>query len=115
MSLHAPGGEGTKHWLNAARIAKLPAGAIVANAARGTLIDDLALVDALRSGHVAAAGLDVYNNEPAVNPAYMALENIVLLPHLGSATRETRDSMGHLVLDGIDAVLAGRTPPNLVR
>ncbi len=115
LSLHAPGGEGTKHWLNAARIARLPHGAIVANAARGTLVDDLALVDALNSGQVAAAGLDVFNNEPAVNPAYMALENVVLLPHLGSATRETRDAMGHLVLDGIDAVLAGREPPNLVR
>ncbi len=115
LSLHAPGSEGTRHWLNAARIARLPHGAIVANAARGTLIDDAALVEALRSGQVAAAGLDVYNNEPAVHPALLALENVVLLPHLGSATRETRDAMGHLVLDGIDAVLAGRTPPNLVR
>lgn len=115
LSLHAPGGEGTKHWLNAARIARLPRGSIIANAARGTLVDDLALVDALKSGQVAAAGLDVYNNEPAVNPAYLALENVVLLPHLGSATRETRDRMGHLVLDGIDAVLAGHTPPNLVQ
>ncbi len=114
LSLHAPGGEGTRHWLDAARIAKLPHGAIVANAARGTLIDDAALAAALRSGQVAAAGLDVYNNEPAVAPELMALENVVLLPHLGSATRETRDAMGHLVLDGIDAVLAGRTPRNQV-
>ncbi len=115
LSMHAPGGEGTKHWLNAARIARLPRGAIIANAARGTLVDDLALVEALTSGQVAAAGLDVYNNEPAVHPALLALENVVVLPHLGSATRETRDRMGHVVLDGIDAVLAGRTPPNLVR
>lgn len=115
ISLHAPGGEGTRHWLNAARIAALPAGAVVANAARGTLIDDMALIAALTSGHVAAAGLDVYDGEPAVNPGYLGLENVVLLPHLGSATTETRDAMGHVALDGIDAVLAGRTPANLVR
>ena len=114
LSLNAPGGEGTRHWLNAERIAKLPRGAIVANAARGTLIDDEALIAALRSGQVAAAGLDVYNNEPRVAPGYFDLENVVLLPHLGSATTQTRDAMGHIVLDGIDAVLAGRTPENLI-
>lgn len=114
LSLNAPGGEGTRYWLNAERIAKLPRGVVVANAARGTLIDDPALIEALRSGHVAAAGLDVYNNEPRLDPGYLALENVVLLPHLGSATAETRDAMGHLVLDGIDAVLAGREPRNLV-
>ena len=115
LSLHAPGGAGTRHWLDTGRIAQLPRGAIVANAARGTLIDDDALIAALQSGQVAAAGLDVYNNEPRVDPRYMSLENVVLLPHLGSATRATRDAMGHLVMDGIDAVLAGREPPNLVR
>ncbi len=115
LSLHAPGGDGTRAWLNAERIARLPRGAIVANAARGTLIDDSALIAALRSGQVAAAGLDVYNNEPALDPAYRALENVVLLPHLGSATRETRDAMGFLVLDGIAALVAGGTPPNMVR
>jgi lactate dehydrogenase-like 2-hydroxyacid dehydrogenase len=115
LSLNAPGGEGTRHWLNAERIAKLPRGAIVANAARGTLIDDAALIAALKSGHVAAAGLDVYNNEPRVDPGYFELENVILLPHLGSATIESRDAMGHILLDGIDAVLAGRMPRNLVR
>ena len=115
LSLHAPGGPGTRHWLNPARIAALPKGAVVANAARGTLIDDIALIAALRTGQVAAAGLDVYDGEPAVNPGYLGLENVVLLPHLGSATTETRDAMGDLALDGIDAILAGRTPANLVR
>ncbi len=115
LSLHAPGGDGTRAWLNAERIARLPRGAIVANAARGTLVDDAALIAALRSGQVAAAGLDVYNNEPALHPEYRTLENVVLLPHLGSATRETRDAMGFLVLDGIAAVLDGRAPGNLVR
>ncbi len=115
LSLHAPGGEGTRHWLNAERIGRLPHGAVVVNAARGTLIDDDALIAALQSGQVAAAGLDVYNNEPRVAAGLRALENVVLLPHLGSATVETRDAMGNLVLDGIDAVLAGREPGNLVR
>ena len=75
------------------------------NTARGTLVDDPALVAALRSGQVAAAGLDVYDGEPRVDPALLALENVVLLPHLGSATAETRDAMGMKVLDGIDGVL----------
>lgn len=114
LSLHAPGGAATRQWLNATRIALLPQGAIVANAARGSLVDDAALIAALRSGRVAAAGLDVYDGEPALNPGYLALENVVLLPHLGSATVSTRDAMGFLALDGIAAVLAGRSPPNRV-
>lgn len=114
LSLNAPGGEATRHWLNAARIAQLPKGAVVVNAARGTLVDDAALITALRNGKVAYAGLDVYGEEPIVNPGYLGLQNIVLLPHLGSATVETRNAMGFLALDGIDAVLAGRTPPNVV-
>jgi lactate dehydrogenase-like 2-hydroxyacid dehydrogenase len=115
LSLHAPGGGSTRHWLNAARIAQLPRGAVVVNAARGTLVDDAALIAALHTGQVGYAGLDVYDGEPKVNPGYLALENVVLLPHLGSATVATRDAMGFLALDGIDAVLAGRTPSNLVR
>ena len=114
LSLNAPGGEGTRHWLNNERIAKLPQGAVVVNAARGTLVDDAALIAALRSGHIAAAGLDVYNGEPKLNPEYIALENVVLLPHLGSATTETRDAMGRIVLAGISALLAGESPLNQV-
>jgi lactate dehydrogenase-like 2-hydroxyacid dehydrogenase len=114
LSLNAPGGEGTRHWLNNQRIAKLPPGAVVVNAARGTLVDDAALIAALRSGQIAAAGLDVYNGEPKLNPDYLSLENVVLLPHLGSATTETRDAMGRIVLSGINALLAGETPRNLV-
>jgi lactate dehydrogenase-like 2-hydroxyacid dehydrogenase len=115
LSLHAPGGRATRKWLNAERIAALPRGAIVVNAARGTLIDDEALIAALRTGQVGAAGLDVYDGEPSVHPGYRALEHVVLLPNLGSATTETRDAMGHIVLDGIDALLAGHAPANLVR
>lgn len=114
LSLNAPGGEGTRGWLDAARIGLLPRGAIVVNAARGTLVDDAALVAALRSGQVSAAGLDVYAGEPRVHAGYLGLENVVLLPHLGSATTETRDAMGHLVLDGIGAALAGRRPETAV-
>ncbi|MBV9749378.1 MAG: D-glycerate dehydrogenase, partial [Acetobacteraceae bacterium] len=115
LSLNAPGGEGTRFWLNRERLAMLPRGAVIANAARGTLVDDGALIEALRSGHVAAAGLDVYNGEPKLDPGYLGLENVVLLPHLGSNTVETRDAMGFLVLDGLDALIAGREPANLVR
>jgi glyoxylate reductase len=114
LSLNAPGGEGTYHWLNAKRIALLPRGAVVVNAARGTLVDDEALIAALRSGQVGFAGLDVFEGEPRLNPGYLTLENVVLLPHLGSATVATRDAMGFLALDGIAAVLAGRRPENLV-
>jgi lactate dehydrogenase-like 2-hydroxyacid dehydrogenase len=114
LSLNAPGGAPTMHWLNADRIAKLPRGAVVSNAGRGTLVHDASLIAALRSGQIAAAGLDVYEGEPKLNPEYLTVENVVLLPHLGSATTPTRDAMGAMVLDGIDAILAGRTPPNLV-
>jgi lactate dehydrogenase-like 2-hydroxyacid dehydrogenase len=114
LSLNAPGGPATMHWLNAERIAKLPRGAVVANAGRGTLVHDAALITALRSGQIAAAGLDVYEGEPALNPEYLRVENVVLLPHLGSATTVTRDAMGAMVMDGIDAVLAGGSPRNLV-
>jgi lactate dehydrogenase-like 2-hydroxyacid dehydrogenase len=114
LSLHMPGGADTRHFLNAARLAKLPRGAIVVNAARGTLVDDDALVAALKSGHIAAAGLDVYANEPMLHPGYRALDNAFLLPHLGSATVETRNAMGFRALDNLDAFFAGKTPPDRV-
>ena len=87
---------------------------MVVNAARGSLVDDAALIAALRTGQVGFAGLDVYDGEPKVNPGYLDLENVVLLPHLGSATIATRDAMGFLALEGIDAVLRGERPKNLV-
>jgi lactate dehydrogenase-like 2-hydroxyacid dehydrogenase len=114
LSLQAPGGARTRHWLNAERIGKLPKGSVVVNAARGTLVDDTALIAALRSGQIGFAGLDVFEGEPKLNPGYRELENVVLLPHLGSNPVETRDAMGFLALDGIDAVLADRKPKNLV-
>jgi lactate dehydrogenase-like 2-hydroxyacid dehydrogenase len=115
LALTAPGGAGTAKWLNAERLAMLPRGAIVANAARGSLVDDLALIEALRSGQVGFAGLDVYDGEPALNPGYLGLENVVLLPHMGSSTVETRAAMGDLCLEAISTVLAGGEPWNLIK
>jgi len=108
LSLHAPSTPETRHLLDARRLALLPRGAIVVNSARGDLVDDEALIAALRSGQVGAAGLDVFQGEPAVHPGYRTLENTFLLPHMGSATIETREAMGFRALDNVDAVLAGR-------
>jgi len=114
LSFHWPATAETKHWLNAARIERLPQGAIVVNTARGTVVDDEALIAALRSGRIAAAGLDVFENEPNLNPAYRGLPNTFLLPHLGSATVETRNAMGFRALDNLDAFFAGQEPPDRV-
>ena len=112
LAICAPATPDTHLWLNAERIALLPPGAIVVNTARGSLVDDAALVAALRTGHIRAAGLDVFPHEPAVPEAYLALENVVLTPHIASATDEAREGMANLVLDGITAVLAGQVPAN---
>ncbi|MBI3512753.1 MAG: D-glycerate dehydrogenase [Proteobacteria bacterium] len=114
LSLHMPGGADTAKFLNAARLARLPKGAVVVNSARGTLVDDDALIAALKSGHIAAAGLDVYANEPHLHAGYRTLENVCLLPHLGSATVETRNAMGFRALDNLDAFFAGKPPPDRV-
>ena len=115
LSLHAPHTPETHHFLNVENIALLPAGAIVINAARGGLVEDGALIAALKTGRVAAAGLDVFEGEPKINPLYVGLQNTFLLPHIGSATLETNTAMGMLALDNIDAVLAGRSAPSLVK
>jgi lactate dehydrogenase-like 2-hydroxyacid dehydrogenase len=114
LSLHAPETESTHHFLNAKTIALLPPGAIVINTARGGLIVDDDLIAALKSGRVAAAGLDVFEGEPKLNPGYVGLKNTFLLPHIGSATVETRTLMGMVALDNIDAVLTGKPAPSLV-
>jgi lactate dehydrogenase-like 2-hydroxyacid dehydrogenase len=114
LSIHCPATAETEGLLNADRIALLPHGAVVVNTARGPIIDDAALIDALRSGKLFAAGLDVYNNEPEIDPAYRDLDNVFLLPHVGSATFETRDAMGFRALDNLDAIVAGNAPGDRV-
>lgn len=114
VSLHCPAGAQTYHLLNAARLACMPAHAYLINTARGDVVDQDALVTALRDGRIAGAGLDVYAGEPRVPPALAALENVVLLPHLGSASRETREAMGWRVLENLTAFFAGRPPRDRV-
>jgi lactate dehydrogenase-like 2-hydroxyacid dehydrogenase len=111
LSINAPASADTTGFLNAARIALLPDGAIVVNTARGPLVDDEALIAALKSGKLAAAGLDVFTGEPQIHPGYAGLPNTFLLPHLGSATTETRNAMGFKALDNLDAFFAGRPLP----
>ena len=113
LSLHAPETGATRHFLNAKTISLLPQGAIVVNAARGGLINDEDLIEALKIGRLAAAGLDVYEGEPKLNPGYIGLKNTFLLPHIGSATIESRANMGMVALDNIDAVLNGSSAPSL--
>ncbi len=114
LSLHCPATPESQGLLNAKRIALLPDGAIVVNTARGAIVDDAALIAALASGKLAAAGLDVFNNEPDIHPGYRDLANTFLLPHIGSATRETRDAMGFRACDNLDAFFAGREPGDRV-
>lgn len=110
LSIHCPLTTETRHFLDARRIALLPEGAVVVNTARGGVVRDEDLIAALRSGRIAAAGLDVFEGEPKIHPAYRTLPNTFLLPHMGSATRETREAMGFRALDNLDAYFAGRVP-----
>lgn len=108
VSLHCPAGRDTYHLLDAARLACMPRHAYLINTARGDVVDQGALADALREKRIAGAGLDVYEGEPAIPPALLALDNVVLLPHLGSASLETRIAMGRRVLENLQAFFAGR-------
>ena len=114
LSLHIPGGAATRHLVDAGLIARMKPGAILINTARGPIVDEVALAGALRERRIAAAGLDVYEREPAVHPDLLACENAVLLPHLGSATIETRTAMGMQAADNLDAFFGDRELPNRV-
>lgn len=114
LSLHCPATPETTGVIDARALSLLPEGAILVNTARGALVDEDALVSALSSGRLFAAGLDVFRVEPGGNPAISALANVFLLPHIGSATAETRVAMGYRALDNLDAFFAGREPGDRV-
>jgi lactate dehydrogenase-like 2-hydroxyacid dehydrogenase len=108
LTLHCPGGSETHHLINRARLAQMKPTAVLVNTARGTVVDEATLAEALASNRIAAAGLDVYEREPVVHPALLGLQNAVLLPHLGSATQETRTAMGMRVARNVDLFFAGQ-------
>ena len=112
LSLHCPATPETTRMINADTLARLPPGAVLVNTARGALLDDEAVLAALDSRQLFAVGLDVYAGEPDLHPGYRTRRNCFLLPHLGSATVETRNAMGFRCLDNLDAVLAGRPAPD---
>jgi glyoxylate reductase len=114
VSLHCPGGAETKHLINAQRLALMKPTAHLINTARGDVVDSQALIDALKAGTIRGAGLDVYENEPNLHPGFLELENVSLLPHLGSATIATRTAMGEKVLANLAAFFAGEALPDRV-
>ena len=114
VSLHVPLTESTRHLIGAAELARMKPSAVLINTARGPVVDEDALADALESGSLFAAGLDVFDGEPKVNPRLLAAPRTTLLPHIGSATIGTRTRMARLACQGVCDVLAGRVPPNTV-
>jgi glyoxylate reductase len=115
LTLHAPATPENRGIINAHALAAMKANSIVVNTARGSLLNEADLVHALKAGHIAGAGLDVYENEPALHPGLADLhDRVVLLPHLGSATRQTRHEMARIAVRNMIAALAGERPPDLV-
>jgi glyoxylate reductase len=114
VSLHVPLTEQTRHLLDARRLALLPRGAVVINTARGPVLEEAALIEALRDGRVGGAGLDVFDDEPNISSALLAARNVVLTPHVGSATRETRSAMCAMAVDAVVEVLGGHPYPHTV-
>jgi glyoxylate reductase len=115
VSLHVPLTSETKHLLGARELAAMRSSAILINTARGAVIDEAALIEALRERTIAGAGLDVYECEPRLSPGLAELDNVTLLPHVGSGTHTTRQKMAEMVVENILAVLADREPPNPIR
>jgi lactate dehydrogenase-like 2-hydroxyacid dehydrogenase len=114
LVLVVPYSQAVHHIIGAEQLARMKCTAVLVNIARGGVVDDAALVAALREGRIAAAGLDVYENEPALNPGFFELENAVLTPHIASSTRGTRIAMATLAADNARAALAGQVPPSLL-
>ena len=114
VSLHCPGGKETYHLINRERLAIMKQGAFLINSARGDVIDQAALVEALKNGAIAGAGLDVFEGEPAVPDELLSLDNVVLFPHLGSASRETRVAMGMRVVENLEAFFNDKPPRDRV-
>jgi lactate dehydrogenase-like 2-hydroxyacid dehydrogenase len=114
VSLHCPGGTQNRHLINAESLGHMQKHAFLINTARGDVVDEAALVNALQQKQLAGAGLDVYEQEPVVTEALLDMENVVLLPHLGSATLETRTAMGMRALRNLDAFFAGQPLPDRV-
>ncbi len=110
ISIHVPLTEKTFHLLNKENMQRMKNGVVIINTARGEIIDEKALIELLKSGKVFAAGLDVYENEPNVKREFLKMKNVVLLPHLGSATFETREAMAKLAAENVIAVLKGKKP-----
>ena len=110
VSLHCPGGEATRHLINEQRLKLMRPSAHLINTARGDVVDSKALIKALKEGWIAGAGLDVFEGEPNIDPGFLDLDNVSLLPHLGSATEETRVAMGNRVLANLAAFFAGEEP-----
>ena len=110
LSLHCPATDATRGMIDTEALATLPPGAILVNSARGALVDEAALLAAIDSGRLAAAGLDCFVTEPGGNPAFNQRSNIFMLPHIGSATRDTRDAMGYRALDNLDAFFSEKIP-----
>ena len=114
VSLHCPGGPGTHHLIDAPRIAEMQHHAVLVNTARGTVVDEAALAEALHAGKIFAAGLDVYEREPEIHPDLLTAPRTVLLPHIGSGTVATRTRMATTATNAVATVLAGGVPPNVV-
>ncbi|MGD8278493.1 MAG: D-glycerate dehydrogenase [Gemmatimonadota bacterium] len=114
VSIHCPATPETRHLIDAVRLARMKPDSFLVNTARGDIVDEVALVAALKAGRLAGAGLDVYEREPAVSAGLLELGNVVLLPHIGSASVETRTDMGMRALDNLRAFFAGQEPPDRI-
>jgi len=114
VTLHVPLSDETFHLINKDKLGKMMNGSFLINTARGPIVDEHDLADALRTGHLGGAGIDVFETEPNVNPELIGMENVILTPHIASATWEAREKMGNLAVDAILKTLNGEKPENLV-